>query len=58
MLPHPLIASLFGAGQAFLYGATDTPGWGWIVKGIIAYLLFLTVSLIILKLEGKVYEGE
>ncbi|WP_457554981.1 hypothetical protein [Candidatus Pyrohabitans sp.] len=52
MLPHPAIASIYGAGKAVM-GATDTPWWGWIVTGTVAYLLLLAASVTILKLEGE-----
>ncbi len=52
MLPHPAIASIYGAGKA-VTGATDTPWWGWIGMGAVAYLLLLAASVAILKLEGE-----
>ncbi len=52
MLPHPAIASIYGAGKAVM-GATDTPWWGWIVMGTVAYLLLLAASVTILKLERE-----
>ncbi len=49
MLPHPLVVSLFQAYRAYFYHATDTPPWGWLVFGGIAYLLLTTTAYIISK---------
>lgn len=50
MLPHPLIVSLFQAFRAYFYHATDTPPWGWLMLGGLAYVLLTTTAYIISKL--------
>jgi hypothetical protein len=57
MLPHPLIVSLYQASRAFFYHATDTPWWGWLLYGVIAYLLLAatayTISKLFMRVSGK-----
>gem|GEM_PF-5620150 len=50
MIFHPLIVSTYQASQAFLYGATDTPWWGWFLEGGISYILLVVIACMISNL--------
>ncbi len=50
MLPHPLIVSLFQASLSYFYHKTDTTWWGWLIEGVIAYLLLIATAYIISRL--------
>lgn len=54
MLPHPLIVSLYQASRAFFYHATDTPWWGWLLEGVIAYLWLIAVAYMLSKVLQRV----
>ena len=43
-IPHPLIISLLQAYRSAFYSATDTPWWGWLFYGAIAYLWFIAIA--------------
>ncbi len=57
MLPHPFVVSLFQAYWAYFYHATDTPPWGWLLFGGIAYFLLITVAYTISKLLMRLSGG-